>query len=233
MFDAFRVKRPFYPLVGFAASVLLLVFGMLLSKSLWIFVLVGLVLLIYIVFGLFKAVWKMTAATLAMGLIIGALAFLTNQNIAAFWQTVGRMLLLGVCAVPMVSVPPAQLTRCLNQFKCPRMLTLGMLVTIRFIPILIGEIKRIWEAMRVRGVRMAWYRPDCLYRAFFIPLMMRVIGISDTLSLSLETRGFDLAEKQATVYQPVHLCGRDIVFSCLLAGAIAATEVLAWHMQLS
>lgn len=233
MFDAFRVKRPFYPLVGFAASVLLLVFGMLLSKSLWIFVLVGLVLLIYIVFGLFKAVWKMTAATLVMGLVIGALAFVTNQNFAAFWQTVGRMLLLGVCAVPMVSVPPAQLTRCLNQFKCPRMLTLGMLVTIRFIPILIGEIKRIWEAMRVRGVRMAWYRPDCLYRAFFIPLMMRVIGISDTLSLSLETRGFDLSEKNATVYQAVHLSGRDIVFSCLLAGAIAATEVLAWHMQLS
>ena len=35
---------------------------------------------------------------------------------------------------------------------------------------------------------MNWYRPSCIYRAFIIPLVMRIIGISDTLSLSLETR---------------------------------------------
>ena len=31
-----------------------------------------------------------------------------------------------------------------------------------------------------------------IYRALIVPLVMRIIGISDTLSLSLETRAFTL-----------------------------------------
>lgn len=231
MFDSFRVKKPLYPIVGFTTSIAALIYGMLFSKSPIIFAFIGIMLLIYFAYGLFNTAWKMTAVAFAIGLIVGMLAFATNRNFASLWQTVGRMMLFGACAVPLISVPPANLTRCLNKLKCPRIITLGMLVTIRFIPILIGEIKRIWEAMKVRGVRMAWYRPDCLYRAFFIPLIIRVIGISDILSLSLETRGFELTQKNATVYHDVSFKARDAVFLCLMCIAMVGSGALKWAVR--
>ena len=41
-----------------------------------------------------------------------------------------RCLVIGVCIVPLLAVPPALLIRCLNQMKFPRMITLGMRVTV-------------------------------------------------------------------------------------------------------
>ena len=213
MLDAFSVRKPLYPLIAFVSSLCMLVCGMLFSKSLWAFAFADVLFVLYCCFGLFRGAWKMSAAMLAFGLVIGGLAFITNRNFDAFWQTVVRALMLGICAVPMITIPPADLTRCMNQLHCPRIITLGMLVTLR---------------LRVRGANVKWYRPDCLYRAFFIPLVMRIIGISDTLSLSLETRAFALDNSPATVYGKVELRARDII--CLVAVIIscAGLGVAAW-----
>lgn len=228
MLDAFSVRKPLYPLIAFVSSLCMLVCGMLFSKSLWAFAFADVLFVLYCCFGLFRGAWKISAAMLAFGLVIGGLAFITNRNFDAFWQTVVRALLLGICAVPMITIPPADLTRCMNQLHCPRIITLGMLVTLRFIPILVTEIRRIWEAMRVRGANVKWYRPDCLYRAFFIPLVMRIIGISDTLSLSLETRAFALDNSPATVYGRVELRARDIIFLVAVIISCAGLGVAAW-----
>ena len=228
MFEAFEVKNPFYPLVSFSVSIIVLVFGMLFSKNILAFAFAGLIFLLYSVFGLFKSTAKMTLAMSICGLVIGGLSFLTNKSFDAFWQTVLRMILLGLCAVPMVSTSPCDLTRSLAKLKCPRVITLGMLVTLRFIPILASEIKQIWEAMKVRGANVSWYRPSTIYRAFIIPLVMRIIGISDTLSLSLETRAFTLDDSESSVYKEVKIQTRDFVFLfCVIALCIFG-GVMIW-----
>lgn len=184
--------------------------------------------MLYSAFGLFKSTWKMTVAMAICGLIIGGLSFLTNGSLDAFWQTLLRMILLGLCAVPMVSTSPCDLTRCLAKLKCPRVITLGMLVTLKFIPVLVGEIKQIWEAMKVRGANMNWYRPSCIYRAFIIPLVMRIIGISDTLSLSLETRAFTLDDSTSSVYKVIKIKARDFVFLACVIVLCAGGGVMIW-----
>ena len=83
MLDAFSVKKPIYPLVAFFSSLCMLVCGMLLSKSLWAFAFAGVLFLLCCCFGLFRGAWKMSAAMLAFGLVIGGLAFLTNRNFNA------------------------------------------------------------------------------------------------------------------------------------------------------
>lgn len=228
MFEAFEVKRPFYPLVSFTSSIVILVFGMLFSKYIAAFAFVGAVFVMFCVFGFFKSTWKMTLAMGICGLVIGGLSFLTNRSLEAFWQTVLRMILLGLCAVPMASTSPCDLTRCLAKMKCPRVITLGMLVTLKFIPVLAGEIKQIWEAMKVRGANMNWYRPSCIYRAFIIPLVMRIIGISDTLSLSLETRAFTLDDSQSSVYREIKAKPRDFVFFACVVALCVAGGVMIW-----
>ena len=47
---------------------------------------------------------------------------------------------------------------------------------------------------------------------------MRLINISDTLSLSLETRGFELEDTPVTIYEPVNFTVRDGMY---LAGMLA------------
>lgn len=228
MFEAFEVKKPFYPLVSFSVSIITLIFGMLFSKNLLAFAFATAIFVLYSAFGLFKSTWKMTVAMAICGLIIGGLSFLTNRSLDAFWQTLLRMILLGLCAVPMVSTSPCDLTRCLAKLKCPRVITLGMLVTLKFIPVLVGEIKQIWEAMKVRGANVSWYRPGTIYRAFIVPLIMRIIGISDTLSLSLETRAFTLDDSESSVYKVITIKARDFVFLFLVIALCVFGGVMIW-----
>ena len=46
---------------------------------------------------------------------------------------------------------PIDLVRALNQLTIPRRITLGMLITLTFFPLLRREVKIIGEAMRTRG----------------------------------------------------------------------------------
>ncbi|HAQ29236.1 MAG TPA: hypothetical protein DCQ76_05895 [Ruminococcaceae bacterium] len=228
MLETFEVKKPFYPLISFFASIIVLIFGMLFSKNISAFAFAFAVFVLFSAFGLFKNSAKMTLAMGVCGLIIGGLSFLTNRSSEAFWQTLLRMILLGLCAVPMVSTSPCDLTRCLAKMKCPRVITLGMLVTLRFIPVLASEIKQIWEAMKVRGANVSWYRPSTIYRAFIIPLVMRIIGISDTLSLSLETRAFTLDDSKSSVYKVIEVKTRDFVFLICVIALCVSGGVMMW-----
>ena len=196
-------------------------------KGKWFTVLAAL----FIAYGLYMATLLLSLGMGIFGVIAGGISALINHTLDMFWITPARCILIGVCVVPLLSVPPAQLTRSLNQLKFPRLLTLGMLVTVRFIPVLFSEMFQIRDAMRSRGIDTrwyspAWYRPSNLYRAFIVPLIMRVVNISDTLALSVETRAFDQDSREATVYKPVAFTGRDRIFIALiLLAAIAMLSV--------
>ena len=50
---------------------------------------------------------------------------------------------------------------------------------------------------------------------------MRLVNISDTLALSVETRGFVSGATAYTVYHPVSLQGKDVCFAGLFLAALA------------
>lgn len=64
------------------------------------------------------------------------------------------------------------------------------------------------------------FNPKIFYRAFLVPLVMRLVNISDTLSLSVETRGFSLGGEPYTIYKREKIAAKDILF---LAGIIAGS----------
>ena len=92
------------------------------------------------------------------------------------------------------------MTRNLSTLKMPRGVTLGMLIATSFPPVLGAEIKRVREAMKTRGAGSV-LNPKIFYRAFLVPFVMRLVNIADTLSLSVETRGFSLEKVPYTVYK--------------------------------
>ena len=119
-----------------------------------------------------------------------------------------------------MSVEPADMTRNLSTLKMPRGVTLGMLIATSFPPVLGAEIKRVREAMKTRGAGSV-LNPKIFYRAFLVPFVMRLVNISDTLSLSVEARGFSLEKVPYTVYKKEIVCMSDVLFiSGLVAGAV-------------
>lgn len=232
MFEQFHARRPIHPLAAMLCSIGSMIVGMLCARTPLVFAYVAFLAVVFICAGLSTAVVYMSIGMGIFGIITGGITALLNATFEQFWISPARCLVIGVCVAPLLSVPPALLVRCLNQLRFPRTLTLGMLVTVRFVPIVYGEISQIRAAMRTRGVDtrltwFAWYRPSNLYRAFLVPLIMRAVNISDTLSLSVETRGFDTEARQATVWRPVRFTPRDALFTGLVALACAGILVAA------
>ena len=124
-----------------------------------------------------------------------------------------------------MSIQPIDMTRNLSTLKAPRGLTLGMLIATSFPPVLRAEKQRVREAMKTRGAGSV-FNPKIFYRAFLVPLVMRLVNISDTLSLSVETRGFSLEKTPYTVYKKEAVCISDVLFILGIAAGAVCTVVL-------
>ena len=221
-----KVKNPLNPIVGISASLVILVTGMVVARSVLFPIFIVSVFMLLIVFGYGELLLKVGVAFLFIGAVMGGVTFLFTSDAEMVIQMMGRVFVFGISALPIISIPYVNLTRCLAMLRFPRAITLGMMIAVRFFPVMRGELFNVRHAMRTRGANIAWYRPSCIYRAFLIPLITRVISISDILSLSLETRAFSL-DGYSTVYKPVVFKLRDWMFTGMLASIIAGVVVFS------
>lgn len=227
MMHSLRVKTPLYPLVCILSSLVIAIVGLIMVKGNMTPFLLLFLCVLDCCFGLYRATIKCLLIFIPVSAVFGLFTYLFNWNLLEAVQMAERVLLLAVAAIPAVCMPPINLIRCLTKLRCPRMITLGMLIVIRFIPVLRAEVSRIREAMKTRGVSASLWNFQCFYRALLIPLMMRLINISDTLSLSLETRGFELGKAQSTIYREVRFRPRDAAYSVLVGVMLIGTVVFA------
>lgn len=217
----FRFKTKLYPLIAITASLFVIIFGLVAARNenlCWY--LLG-VLAWLCIFGCFKGVLKILPAFVVFG---GAFAGIAYASAGGDFQAALSMLnrfgalFLGVAL--SMSIAAVRMTRSLSQVHTPRSVTLGMLIAMSFVPMLRGEIKRVREAMKTRGAGSI-LNPKILYRAFLVPFVMRLVNISDTLALSVETRGFALGKVRYTIYKKESLAISDIVYVLgLIAGAV-------------
>ncbi|MDE6660678.1 MAG: energy-coupling factor transporter transmembrane protein EcfT [Anaeroplasmataceae bacterium] len=197
----FKPKKNLYPLFAIVSALLIMVFGLVMAKT---------VVCSYFLLGVFVwlflfGCWKECLKVLPMFLIVGGIFTLiayyaSNENIASALAMTNRFGAVFLALVPGMSIKPVAMTRNLSQLHTPRAITLGMLITMSFVPVLKGEISRVHEAMKTRGAGSI-FNPKIFYRAFLIPLVTRLVDISDTLALSIETRGFTLGKSKYTVYK--------------------------------
>ena len=69
---------------------------------------------------------------------------------------VNRILALCVGVIPGLALPPVLLVRNCSALKLPRMLTLGMMITLNFFPLLGDEVRKVREAMVAVATRLPW-----------------------------------------------------------------------------
>lgn len=211
-------KSKIYPLLGILLSISLVVFTLVRASDFNTLYFIGIVYIIFLFTGFYKSCIRVLPIGIILTLLFSGLTYLIYKNITSTYQMANRMLGIIVAIIPSMSILPVDLTRNLNQIKIPRKITLGMLICLNFVPILKIEVKNIKEAMRIRGVSILNLK--IFYRAFLIPLTIRLVNISDTLALSVEARGFKIDGK-SSIYKPVKLKLKDIlIFSLIIISAI-------------
>ena len=203
-------EKAVYPLFSVISSILIILSSLFLaSYKGYYFIL--LILLFECTFGMGKYILKLLPGIIVSALIFFSVTLLCSGTLE--YAISGGVRIAGVLlgAVPGLSLPPVNLTRMLNTWKAPRSLGLGMLITLRFFPLLGIEMKRIRDAMKTRG---AGTSISMLYRSVILPFCVRLVNISDLLTLSVETRGFS-TDSDSTVWKEIHVTLRDIVYLVL------------------
>ncbi len=222
MSEKLQAKHPVYPIIGLLSSVLIIVFGVATAKSAaCIWFLCGM-WLVFLAFGYWRACLAILPVAAVMSAVLAGITFAISRDGGAALAAVNRILAVCIAIIPGLALSPIVLVRNFSSLRLPRMLTLGMMITLTFFPLLGGEVRQVREAMKTRGAG-SFFSPQIFYRAFLIPLIMRLVNISDTLALSVETRGFTANAADCSVYKTVKLRGADILFLALvLAGAGSA-----------
>ncbi|MEE8738843.1 MAG: energy-coupling factor transporter transmembrane component T [Bifidobacterium sp.] len=135
------------------------------------------------------------------------------------WSMLLRLSALWLSGTPLLVVPEMSFVRFLAQVHAPRVLGLCLLITLRFTHVIFHQIARVHAAWRTLE-RGGAHRVGVLRMA--VPLMSRVLDVSDCLSNSLEMRCFTVDARQpSSVYRPVTPTMRDAVF----VGAATASMV--------
>lgn len=222
----FRCKKNLYPLFALLSALLIMVFGLVMARSVLCSCFLAGVFVWLFLFGCWKQCLKSLPMFVIVGGIFSSIAYVAaGRDASAALTMANRFGSVFVALIPGMSIPAVAMTRNLSQLHMPRSATLGMLITLSFVPVLKGEIRRVREAMKTRGAGSI-LRPKTFYRAFLIPLVTRLVDISDTLALSIETRGFTLGKSKCSVYKmevinvfdTIYLLGlvAGVVLICLL-----------------
>ena len=203
-----QYKKNLNPIV----ALIIMVFGLVMStKTECSYFLIGTTLWL-VLFGCYKQLYKLLIVFILFGGFFAIIAYFTmGRNLSAAISMLNRFGTVFLAIVPSTSIQAVAMTRNLSQIKVPRYITLGMLITMSFIPVLKVEIKRVREAMKTRGAG-SLLNPKIFYRAFLIPLVTRIVDISDTLSLSVETRGFTSGKSKYTIYKKETINILDIMY---------------------
>ncbi|NMA93834.1 MAG: hypothetical protein GX975_04135 [Clostridiales bacterium] len=212
-----KPEKNIHPILSLVFSVMLFATGLLFVKKPWFVIYLAAFLILLLLFRFERTMLR----TIPFVLIFGALtAGLTAVNgtpsdiLYAFY----RVLALALAAVLSISIKPIRLVRAFNQLKVPRWISLGLLIVIRFMQIFYEEIQQIRQAIVLRGIRFS-ETPLLWARAFFIPLIVRVLSISEGLAISLETRAFS-TELEGSSYETIDFKKKDRLFAALFLACL-------------
>ncbi len=218
-------KKEIYPLLALILSIFVFIYGLVMSTDVLVCsVFLGITAFIYLIFGFYKQVLIILPGLIIVGGLFFLGYYLANYTITSSWAMVNRIGSLFVAIIPGLSVSATRMSRNLSTLRCPRSITLGMLITMSFIPLLKDETHKIKRAMKTKGATNI-FNPRIFYRAFFYPFIMRIINISDGLSLSIETRGFSLSSKNYSIYKKEYPTIKDLILLLLIVASAILTTI--------
>ena len=125
---------------------------------------------------------------------VGPALPVTNYGLERGFIIAMRFLLVVLSSMLFISVTdPTLLAHSLTRFRIPYRYAFGLVIALRFLPIFGAETDVVRMSQRSRGISIDIGSPSKLLRTLrftFFPLLVSALSRVETLSNSMDTRGF-------------------------------------------
>ena len=193
------------------------VWAIVLSAPTSLAALCALELLILLVSGELIKNLKALLALVIFAVMLGVIEYIGGGSVKECNVAALRMLGMTIIFIYLLGTVKLQdLTASMvRQLKVPYEYAFMFTAGLRFIPDFIEEIKAVFEALACRGlaVKGNFFKQVKRYMSIVRPLMLRSLGRSETMALSLELRGFGGSKR--TFMESVAPKGKDFAVMAL------------------
>jgi energy-coupling factor transport system permease protein len=112
----------------------------------------------------------------------------------------------------------------LKSLKLPPLVFIPASVMVRFIPTFIGDIRQIWQTLRIRGYARSPLalaaHPGTTLRVLFMPIVFRALRSADDLAMAAELKGVG-GQGRVTAHRLGRMAARDYLSLAAGAGLVA------------
>lgn len=177
--------------------------------------------------------WRRLAVFLALVVLLTLLAYvLPTRAPHPVTAVVGYtsayllrfVLVAGVSSHLIATTPPGRLAAALRAARIPRVVVVPLVVTLRFLPVVAGETRAVWESMRLRGLISA-RRPVRTVEWLTVPAIASTLRVGEDLAASALLRGLGGGSRPTSMHH-TRLGPSDAL---VLAGTGLLT-VLSWGL---
>ena len=192
--------------------------AVLLTTTYELSLLLALELLILLVTGLLMRQYKAVLTLAAFAVFLAVVQFLGGGTLESAYVTGLRMLCMTMVFIMLLATTKLQdLTAALvTQCKIPYEYAFMFTAALRFVPDFIAESHAVQEAQACRGLALEgnFFKRFTSYGSVIQPLLLKSLGRSETMALSLELRGF--GNKDHSFVATVGMKGLDYVVTAVL-----------------
>ncbi|MBS4913141.1 MAG: energy-coupling factor transporter transmembrane protein EcfT [Veillonella sp.] len=200
------------------------VWAILLTTSLDLLMLLALELLILLATGLLVKQYKAVVTLTIFAVFLALVQYLGGGTLESAYVTGLRMLCMTMVFIMLLATTKLQdLTAALvTQCKIPYEYAFMFTAALRFVPDFIAESKAVQEAQACRGLALNsnFFKRCKSYGSIVQPLLLKSLGRSETMALSLELRGF--GNEDHSFVAKVGMKGLDYVVVLILVAITVA-----------
>ncbi len=210
-----EIKNPLHPIFAVLGAIVLFVFGLLNSKNVYTgYFFIG-IYVMYFFIGYHRQALIILPIFLISAFIFLGITYLASKDTKELIYASIRLSAFFIGLIPNLGIKSIDLIRSMRELRVSKKIVLGFMIIFSFFHVLQKEQRLIKQAMKTRGAG-SLISPKIFYRAYFIPFVTRILTISETLSTSIETRGFDLTKSEETVYNPPKVKVKDFIYVILI-----------------
>lgn len=131
---------------------------------------------------------------------------ITEENV--FIQTLTMFLFVFIHFMPfyimmrllLVEYSSAELISALEKLRLPKVFTIALTISLRYLQTVRREYGYIKEAMRVRGIAFSVRRPIKSFEYFVVPQLFRCMLLSEEITAAGLTKGIDHPQRRTSYY---------------------------------
>ena len=145
-------KKTLYPVIALVAALFIAVFCLITARELNCSYFILGVFVWAVLFGCYRGCLRILIPFIIVGGIFFGIFYAVTQSWLSALSMVNRLGGLFLCAAIGMSISTVRMTRSLSQVHTPRAITLGMLISMSFVPMLKGEIHKS-SSTKLRAAR--------------------------------------------------------------------------------